>query len=141
MYKRQERPYRWGIGKAQLRTGCDPWMTQEFCDAFCQTASDQGRLQTGAQLVRLKNYQVPCDGTYQKVTDILFENLTAGGMDFVRLRDMDFGGIAEQTVLDICADELEKGKLYKLTQDCYTLAELYDCLLYTSDFRHRKTSL
>lgn len=122
----KERPYRWGIGKAQLRTGCDPWMTQEFCDAFCQTASDQGRLQTGAQLVRLKNYQVPCDGTYQKVTDILFENLTAGGMDFVRLRDMDFGGIAEQTVLDICADELLKGKLYKLTQDCYTLAELYE---------------
>ena len=44
----------------------------------------------------------------------------------MRLRDMDFGGIAEQTVLDICADELEKGKLYKLTQDCYTLAELYE---------------
>ena len=121
-----QHPYRWGIGRAQLRTGCAPWMTQEFCDALFQTANDQGRLQITAQLVRLKAYEVPCDDTYQKVTDILFGNLTDAGMDFLRLPDMDFGRISEQTIQDICANELEKGTLHRLSQEYYT------CLLYTS---------
>lgn len=121
-----QHPYRWGIGRAQLRTGCAPWMTQEFCDAFYQTANDQGRLQITAQLVRLTGHEVPCDDTYQKAANILFANLTKAGMDFMRLPDMDFGGISGQTVQDICANELEKGTLHRLSQEYYTRTEIYE---------------
>lgn len=116
-------PYRYGMKKAEVQMTYFQKMKPNVFDKILEKLVDGGCVKRIDEFLCTPKYEVRKDGTYRKVEKILLDTYSRANYDFVRYSEINFEGVPGDIADDILNILLQEGRVVKVTEEMYTLAE------------------
>lgn len=119
-------PYRYGMPKAEVHSTFLKKVKPNVFDRYIQWLAEEGALSRHEEFLAPEGYTISLDGTYNKIKGQLLDVLKAAGYDFVKITEINFGGIPGETVDDILILLIDSGEIVKVAEGMYTVREYMD---------------
>ena len=113
-------PYRYGMPKAEVHSTFMKRVKPNVFDRYIEYLEEQDALTRHDEFLAPKGYEVVRDETFEKVRRKLLGVIKPAKFDFVRLADIDFGGVPARTVDDILLLMTDSGEIIKVAEGMYT---------------------
>ena len=113
-------PYRYGMPKAEVHSTFMKRVKPNVFDRYIEYLEEQDTLTRHDEFLAPKGYEVVRDETFEKVRRKLLGVIKPAKFDFVRLADIDFGGVPARTVDDILLLMTDSGEIIKVAEGMYT---------------------
>ena len=114
-------PEREPVGVIQIAHGVTEYILRysELAEFFVE----RGCIRRAEEFLCTPEFEVKKDGTYQKVAENFLNVFEKAGYDFVRYSEIDLKGVSRDMADDILNILLTEGKVVRVTEEMYTLAE------------------
>ena len=119
-------PYRPGMKKAEIHMTFFKKIKQNVFDLYIEMLAEKGTVSRHQEFLRLTDFEIRKDATYQKVEKIIRDTFEKAAYDFAKFSEIDFQGVDRQTADDIIMGMVDNQEAVKLAEDMYTLASLVD---------------
>lgn len=116
-------PYRYGMKKAEIQTMYFQKIKPNVFDRIVEFFVERGCIRRAEEFLCTPEFEVKKDGTYQKVAENFLNVFEKAGYDFVRYSEIDLKGVSRDMADDILNILLTEGKVVRVTEEMYTLAE------------------
>ena len=124
----RERPYRYGLSKAVIRTRCMKSVKINVFDAFLQSMLEENVFVLRGDELCLPRRRIPEDGTFLAIRKLLTESFEAAGYGLLRLPEVRTAPYDDETVSDILRVMVEEGIAAQVTAEppVYTMKHFMD---------------
>lgn len=124
-YQKQH-PYRYGMKKAEVHSLCMKKVRLNAFDLYIDEVVQKGYLKRQGEFLSTPDYQVRKDAVYEKIKNTAVKTYQKAGYDFVRVSEIDFGGISPEVQEDIYLLLQDEGSIVKVYDQMYSLKEYMD---------------
>ncbi len=115
-------PYRYGIAKAEIHSTLMKKVKLNVFDKYIETLTEKELLIRHEEYLAPAGYCVSRDEVYKAIKQKLILAFKPARFDFVRLSDISFGDISQQTAEDIVLLLVDEGEIAKVADGIYTLS-------------------
>ncbi len=119
-------PYRYGMKKAEVHMTYMKKVKLNVFDSYMDLLEREQVLSRYQEYLKLPEFEVRRDSTYDKVRKIVENVFQKAQFDFVRFSEISLGGIDEEVVEDILLLLTDEEYVVKIADDIYTLKTIID---------------
>ena len=119
-------PYRFGMPKAELHTGLLKKVKINVFLQYIDYLEEIGVIKSYNDLISEADYEIVKDDTYNVVRRALLGGIKPAKYDFVKITDINFKNVPQDTIEDILSYLVATGEIVKMADNVYTLKKYMD---------------
>ena len=119
-------PYRFGMPKAQLHTGLMKKVKINIFLKYIDYLEETGIIKSYNDLISEADHEIAKDDTYNQVRRALLGGIKPAKYDFVKISDINFKNVPQDTIEDILSYLVATGEIVKMADNIYTLKKYMD---------------